>query len=105
MTTQTIGSADKKSDSNGTQKKGDVNGRAHDAGEAVTVKVRDGVAVIVFDVPGEKQNTLGDKSAEALAGSSAFPNLRELDLRRNPRITARGKKLLRDKFGDRVKFD
>lgn len=39
-----------------------VNGQQHGAAEAVTVKVIDDVAVITFDVPGEKQNTLSDKT-------------------------------------------
>ncbi len=50
-------------------------------------------------------NKIGDKGAEALAASAAFPDLRELDLCTNPRITARGKQALRDTFGDRVKLD
>jgi uncharacterized protein (TIGR02996 family) len=49
-------------------------------------------------------NNIGDKGAEALAASPHLSNLRELDLRDNPRLTDRGKKVLRDKFGDRVKL-
>ncbi|MBM3983204.1 MAG: TIGR02996 domain-containing protein [Planctomycetes bacterium] len=49
-------------------------------------------------------NNIGDKGAEALAGSPVLANLRELDLHENPRLTDRGKQVLRDKFGDRVKF-
>jgi enoyl-CoA hydratase/long-chain 3-hydroxyacyl-CoA dehydrogenase len=36
------------------------------AAEPVTVEVRDGIAVLTFDVPGEKQNTLSERSAKAL---------------------------------------
>src|SRR4051812_22451271 len=36
------------------------------AAEAVTVKVRDGIAVITFDVPGEKQNTLSERTTHGL---------------------------------------
>lgn len=49
-------------------------------------------------------NNIGDAGAEALAASPRFANLHELNLRENPRLTDRGKKLLRDKFGDRVKL-
>ena len=50
-------------------------------------------------------NNISDAGAEALAASAAFPNLRVLGLGLNPRITNRGKQLLRDKFGDRVGLD
>jgi hypothetical protein len=50
-------------------------------------------------------NNIGDKGAAALAASEAFPNLTVLDLRQNPRLTDGGKKLLRDRFGDRVRLD
>ncbi len=50
-------------------------------------------------------NNIGDAGAESLAASTAFPHLRELNLRECSRITDRGKQLLRDKFGDRVKLD
>jgi enoyl-CoA hydratase/long-chain 3-hydroxyacyl-CoA dehydrogenase len=39
--------------------------------EAVTVKVRDGIAVLTFDVPGEKQNTLNERSSRALQAAFA----------------------------------
>lgn len=50
-------------------------------------------------------NNIGDKGAAALATSKLFPKLSVLDMRENPRLTADGKKLLRDTFGDRVKLD
>ena len=34
--------------------------------DIVSVKVRDGIAVLTFDMPNEKQNTLSEKSAKAL---------------------------------------
>jgi enoyl-CoA hydratase/long-chain 3-hydroxyacyl-CoA dehydrogenase len=43
------------------------NGKEHAQPEAVTVKMREGgVAVIVFDVPGERQNTLSERSTDGL---------------------------------------
>lgn len=43
------------------------NGKATQSDDGVTLKMREGgVAVIVFDVPGEKQNTLSEKSTEGL---------------------------------------
>jgi uncharacterized protein (TIGR02996 family) len=50
-------------------------------------------------------NNIGDKGAEALAASAALANLRVLGLGKNPRLTERGKQLLRDRFGDRVRLD
>jgi len=41
------------------------------APSAVTVEVTDGIAVLTFDVPGEKQNTLNEVSARALADAFA----------------------------------
>ena len=38
--------------------------------DIVRIAVKDGIAVLTFDVPGEKQNTLSDKTAQAL--KSAF---------------------------------
>lgn len=38
---------------------------------AVTVEITDGIAVLTFDVPGEKQNTLNERSARALADAFA----------------------------------
>jgi enoyl-CoA hydratase / long-chain 3-hydroxyacyl-CoA dehydrogenase len=38
---------------------------------AVTVDIHDDIAVLTFDVPGEKQNTLNEKSARALADAFA----------------------------------
>lgn len=49
-------------------------------------------------------NLIGDGGAKAISESTSFPNLRALDLRENPRLTDRGKQLLRDTFGDRVKI-
>ena len=40
--------------------------KEHGNEDAVTVRVREGIAVIVFDVPGEKQNTLSERSSAAL---------------------------------------
>ena len=57
MTTQAVSSAKGNGDSTKT---------ATATGEAVTVKMRGDVAVIVFDVPGEKQNTISEKSTEGL---------------------------------------
>jgi enoyl-CoA hydratase / long-chain 3-hydroxyacyl-CoA dehydrogenase len=51
------------------------NGVGHEPAEPVTVKVKDGVAVIVFDVPGEKQNTLSEKSSHGL--KAAFDRVRD----------------------------
>ena len=51
------------------------------------------------------ENNVGESGAEALAASPTFTNLRKLDLRNNPRLTDRGKQLLRDKFGARVLLD
>ncbi|MCC7074548.1 MAG: enoyl-CoA hydratase/isomerase family protein [Deltaproteobacteria bacterium] len=39
-----------------------VTGQQHGAGEALTLKVVDNIAVITIDVPGEKQNTLSEKT-------------------------------------------
>ncbi|MCI0705504.1 MAG: TIGR02996 domain-containing protein, partial [Planctomycetia bacterium] len=50
-------------------------------------------------------NNIGDAGAEAIAASATLANLRELNLCDNPRLTRRGKQLLRDKFGDRVKLN
>jgi enoyl-CoA hydratase/long-chain 3-hydroxyacyl-CoA dehydrogenase len=56
MTTHTISSGAAK-----------PNGKAAQSEDGVTLKMREGgVAVIVFDVPGEKQNTLSEKSTEGL---------------------------------------
>lgn len=41
-----------------------VNGQKHDVAEPITVKVVDGVAVVTIDIPGEKQNTLSDKTKQ-----------------------------------------
>ena len=43
-----------------------ANGKAAAVEDAVTVRLRDGIAVIVFDVPGEKQNTISERSSEGL---------------------------------------
>jgi uncharacterized protein (TIGR02996 family) len=50
-------------------------------------------------------NNISDEGAESLIASAALASLHELDLCLNPRLTDRGKQLLRDKFGDRVKLD
>lgn len=39
-----------------------VNGQQHGAAEALTLKVVDNVAVVTIDIPGEKQNTLSEKT-------------------------------------------
>jgi uncharacterized protein (TIGR02996 family) len=49
-------------------------------------------------------NRIGDAGAKALATSPHLANLRELGLRDNPRLTEEGKRLLREKFGDRVRL-
>jgi uncharacterized protein (TIGR02996 family) len=49
-------------------------------------------------------NNIGDGAAEAIANSPHLANLRELVLSDNGRISAKGKRLLRDKFGARVKL-
>src|SRR4051812_13596583 len=70
MTTQTSTTATtnsnskKRGDDNGHN--GSVNGNGKHEAEPVTVKVRDGIAVITFDVPNERQNTLSEKSSHAL---------------------------------------
>ena len=74
-------------------------------------KLVDGVAVALANAPHFANlqclclsgNHIGDAGAEALANSPRLANLRELDLHRNPRLTKKGKQLLRDKFGDRAR--
>jgi uncharacterized protein (TIGR02996 family) len=50
-------------------------------------------------------NSIGDVGAMALARPDALPGLWSVDLRANPYITARAKRHLRDRFGDRVLLD
>jgi uncharacterized protein (TIGR02996 family) len=49
-------------------------------------------------------NNVGDGAAEAIANSPHLANLRELVLSDNRRISVKGKRLLRDKFGARVRL-
>jgi hypothetical protein len=51
------------------------------------------------------ENLICDVDARSLADSPHLAGLRELELRFNPRLTDRGKRILRDRFGDRVKLD
>ena len=51
------------------------------------------------------ENLVGDADARVLADSPHLAGLRELELRFNPRLTGRGKRLLRDRFGGRVRLD
>jgi uncharacterized protein (TIGR02996 family) len=50
-------------------------------------------------------NNIGDAGAKALAESPHLAWLRELSMRRSPRLTNRGKQALRDRFGKRAKLD
>lgn len=49
-------------------------------------------------------NNIGDAGAEALANSRHLADLRELNLYDNPRLTAKGERLLRAKFGKRLRM-
>jgi enoyl-CoA hydratase/long-chain 3-hydroxyacyl-CoA dehydrogenase len=66
MTSMSTGSSSSTPKKNHSAEGAPVNGKSHEAAEAVTVKVKDGIAVITFDVPGEKQNTLNDKTSHGL---------------------------------------
>jgi enoyl-CoA hydratase/long-chain 3-hydroxyacyl-CoA dehydrogenase len=59
MTAQTISTTTSK-------KRDEGNGHNKHEAEAVTVRVKDGIAVIVFDMPNERQNTLSEKSTHGL---------------------------------------